>query len=254
MSVAVLSPHLDDAVLSAWSVLRRAGPVAVVNVCAGVPPPGPPTRWDSLTGARDAAERMHERLAEDRVALARAGREAVYLDFLDRQYRSGPIEPDALTRALADAVAGASELWAPAGIGAHPDHVQVREAALALRDDGGPPVRLYAELPYSIRWGWPEWVSGRRSRDALDVDAWLTSFLPEGTPVPGDPHVLSRAERRRKLRALQDYRTQWAALDAWPQRTMGRRRVIRHEASYAAGPAAKTAGAAAERSSEHRIA
>lgn len=236
MSVAVLSPHLDDAVLSAWSVLRRSGPVRVVNVCAAVPPPGPPPRWDVLTGARDAAERMRERLAEDRAALARAGREAVYLDFLDRQYRDGPIEPAALSSALSGAVAGSTELWAPAGIGGHPDHVQVREAALALRADGGPAVRLYADLPYAVRWGWPEWVSGRRSIEGLDVDAWLGGFLPEGTPE-GERHVLSRAEARRKSRALRDYSTQWAALDAWAHGGMRRRAVIRYEASYPA-PAA----------------
>ena len=77
--VAVLSPHLDDAVLSAWSVLRRPGDVRVVNVCTAVPPPGPAPPWDQLTGARDAAERMRERLDEDREALAKAGREAVAL-------------------------------------------------------------------------------------------------------------------------------------------------------------------------------
>jgi LmbE family N-acetylglucosaminyl deacetylase len=236
MSVAVLSPHLDDAVLSAWSVLRRSGSVRVVNVCAAVPPPGPPARWDRLTGARDAAERMRERLAEDRAALARAGREAVYLDFVDHQYRPRPIEPAALSSALSDAVAGSTELWAPAGIGGHPDHVQVREAALALRADGGPAVRLYGELPYAVRWGWPEWVSGRRSVEGLDVDGWLAGFLPEGTAA-GERHVLSRADARRKLRALRDYSTQWAALDALAPGGMRRRAVIRYEASYPA-PAA----------------
>jgi LmbE family N-acetylglucosaminyl deacetylase len=253
VSVAVLSPHLDDAVLSTWSVLRRSGPVRVVNVCAGVPPPGPPPRWDGLTGARDAAERMRERLAEDRAALARAGREAVNLDFLDHHYRAGPIDPTALSSALSGAVAGSTELWAPAGIGAHPDHVQVREAALALRADGGPAVRLYAELPYSVRWGWAEWVSGRGPVGGLDVDAWLTGFLPEGTPA-GERHVLSRAEARRKLRALRDYGTQWAALDASAHGGMRRRAVIRYEASYPAPARVILPASRAERSSEHRIA
>jgi LmbE family N-acetylglucosaminyl deacetylase len=237
VSVAVLSPHLDDAVLSTWSVLRGPGPVTVVNVCAGVPPSGPPARWDRLTGARDAAERMRERLAEDRAALARSGREAVYLDFLDNQYRAGPIEPHALTAALAGAVADVHELWAPAGIGGHPDHVQVREAALAFREDGGPPVRIYAELPYAARWGWPEWVTGRRARQGLDVEGWLNAFLPEGTPVPGERHVLPRAEARRKLSAVRDYETQWPALEVWFGRAARPRAILRYEASFAAAPA-----------------
>jgi LmbE family N-acetylglucosaminyl deacetylase len=231
MSVALLSPHLDDAVLSAWSVLRRPGEVRVVNVCAGVPPPGPPPRWDLLTGATDPSERMRERLAEDRTALARAGREGVNLDFLDEHYRTGPLDPDVLLGALDDAVGGADELWAPAGIGGHSDHVQVREAALALRAAGGPPVTLYAELPYVTRHGWPEWVSGRRVGGHLALDAWTRGFLPEGTPVPGDRHVLPRLEARRKLRAVRDYRTQWRALDS-PGRSVTHRRVIRYEASF----------------------
>jgi LmbE family N-acetylglucosaminyl deacetylase len=213
VSVAVLSPHLDDAVLSAWSVLRRPGPVTVVNVCAGVPPPGPPARWDRFTGARDAAERMRERLAEDRVALARAGREAVQLNFMDNQYRAGPIDAAALEQAIADAIGDAAELWAPAGVGAHPDHVQVREAALALRGEGGPPVRLYADVPYVLRSGWPE---------------------------GSEPHVLSRVEVWRKLRALRDYRTQWPGFVTWTDGAIRRSRVMRREASYAAAPAVST--------------
>jgi LmbE family N-acetylglucosaminyl deacetylase len=250
--VALLSPHLDDAVLSAWAVLRRGGPVGVVNVCAGIPPAGLITPWDRLTGARDGAERMRERLDEDRAALTRAGREAVNLDFLDVQYRAGPLDPDALLRAIAGAVPAASELWAPAGIGAHADHVQVREAALALAAGGGPPVRLYAELPYTVRYGWPEWVGGGRARPGLDLDGWLRAYLPEGTPLPGESHELPRAEARAKLRALRDYRTQWIALDN--ARVVSRRRAIRYEASFTAPAPSIPSSSATKRSSENRIA
>jgi hypothetical protein len=61
----------------------------------------------------------------------------------------------------------------------------------------------------------------------------MRARLPEGTAVPGQRHVLSRAEARRKLRALREYRTQWPALDA--RRTVSHRRVLRYEASFAAG-------------------
>jgi LmbE family N-acetylglucosaminyl deacetylase len=234
--IAILSPHLDDAVLSTWAVLRRPEEVRVVNVCAGVPPAGPPPRWDRLTGARDAAERMRERLAEDRAALARAGREATQLDFLDAHYRAEPLEPEALLAAIGEAAGDAGELWAPAGIGAHPDHVQVRDAALRLAAAGGRSLRLYAELPYAARYDWPEWVTGRPPRLGLDVDAWLADFLPAGTGPAGEAQRLPWREMRHKLRSLRDYRTQRAAFDvAW--RT-GDRRVMRYEASFK--PAART--------------
>jgi LmbE family N-acetylglucosaminyl deacetylase len=231
--IAILSPHLDDAVLSAWSILRRAEEVRVVNVCAGVPPPGPPPRWDRLTGARDAAERMRQRLAEDRAALARAGREATRLEFVDAHYRSEPLDRELLLNALGEAVGEAEELWAPAGIGAHPDHLQVRDAAFALAS-AAPTLRLYAELPYAARYDWPAWVTGRAPRSGLDVDAWLDAFLPDGTSPPGSGQRLPRSELRHKLRALAEYRTQRAAFDVgW--RTSDRR-VMRYEASFTPGP------------------
>ncbi|HKP90457.1 MAG TPA: PIG-L family deacetylase [Thermoleophilaceae bacterium] len=232
--VAILSPHLDDAVLSAWTVLRRPDEVRVVNVCAGIPPAGRPPRWDRLTGAHDAAERMRERHAEDRAALAHAGREATQLDFVDAHYRDGPLDPERLLAALREAAGDAGELWAPAGIGDHPDHVQVRDAALRLAGEGRP-LRLYAELPYAGRYGWPAWVTGRASRSGLDVDAWFDDFLPGGTSPPGSAHRLSPLELRRKMRAVDEYRTQRAALDAgW---RMGERRVMRYEASFTPGTA-----------------
>ena len=230
--VVILSPHPDDAVLSAWSVLTRDGDVRVLNVCAAVPPPGPAPAWDRLTGARDAAERMRERLAEDATALARVGREAVNLEFLDAQYRDAPLDPSALAASIREAAGAARELWAPAGIGGHRDHVEVRDAALAIARDGGPPVSLYAELPYAARRGWPRWVTGRPARGGLDLDGWLRAQLPPGTAVPGRRHALSRAAARRKLRALREYRTQWEALAA--EGTLTASRVILYEVSFPA--------------------
>jgi LmbE family N-acetylglucosaminyl deacetylase len=229
--VVVLSPHLDDAVLSAWSVLRRDVAAIVVNLCAGDPPPGAVPPWDLLTRATDAAERMRERRAEDRAALGEVGRESVDLPFLDNHYRSGPLDPEAVLAALRDAVPEARELWAPAAIGGHPDHLAARDAALEL-GRGGPPLRLYADLPYAARRGWPEWVTGRRPRHGLDLDAWLRAYLPAGATYPGDAVRLSRSEARRKLRALRAYRSQWSvfAHDDW----MRRGATTRYEVSFAA--------------------
>src|SRR5436305_11968249 len=63
---AVLSPHLDDAVLSCWHALAAAADVTVINVAAAVPASGHPLPWwDRRTGATESAIRMRERLAED---------------------------------------------------------------------------------------------------------------------------------------------------------------------------------------------
>ena len=155
--IVVLSPHLDDAVLSAWSVLRGGGDVHVVNVCSGLPPDGLLSPWDRLTGATSSRVRMVERLAEDRVAMVRAGCEATALGFPEAQYRGCPLDSRTLRAGLERVLDGAVEAWVPAAIGGHDDHVQVRDAALQLCRGGGPVPKLYADLPYAVKYGWPGW-------------------------------------------------------------------------------------------------
>src|SRR4051812_22456275 len=115
--VAILSPHLDDAVLSAWSVLRAPGDVVVVNACDAIPPAGTLGPHDRVKAAQDSAAFMELRRAEDRAALALAGREAIGLGLLEAQYRDGPLDPGGLAAALAVGLPAASALHAPAGLG-----------------------------------------------------------------------------------------------------------------------------------------
>ena len=216
----VLSPHLDDAVLSAWSVVGGAGEAEVVNVFAGVPEDGPPPRWDRLAGAVSRRAHMEERLEEDRAALALAGRSAHYLAFLDRHYRSIAPDADRVAEAIDAAVPAAPLLYAPAGIGGHEDHVMVRDVALELGRRRGMAVRLYAELPYAVRFGWPSWVTGANpgTDEAAELD-W--DFHLSSVPVPRS--ALSASVRRlgdgqveAKLTAMRRYRTQFRLLNQSP--------------------------------------
>src|SRR5271168_3581981 len=101
----ILSPHIDDAVLSAWGVLAGPGEVGVINVFDGVPAGERAIGWwDRLTCAADPHTRADERHAEDREALALAGRRATSLGFVDAQYRSGEPELEALAERIAQAV------------------------------------------------------------------------------------------------------------------------------------------------------
>lgn len=230
--VVVLSPHLDDAVLSAWSALCGPGEVQVVNVCTGLPANGLLSPWDRLTGATDSRSRMFDRFREDEVALARARRKATSLDFPESQYRHGPLDNDALRTALEGAVAGAAQVWAPAGIGGHDDHVQIRNAALELARDGGLQVTLYADLPYAVRYGWPGWVSAEDDGPYLVVEAWWQRFLPADLDLSAAKHSLSAAAARRKLRALSAYRTQLPGLNGGPLGLLKRPCIIRYEVSW----------------------
>ncbi len=210
MSAVLFSPHLDDAVLSAWSVLRRPGSLRVVNVFAGVPATDAPLgHWDARSGAAGSATRVEERIAEDRAALARAGREPLNLGFLDDQYRAAPVPAAELLDALADAATGATELHVTAGIRGHVDHLAARGAALALARERGLPLFLYAEQPYATRHGWPGWVNGSAANPTAEAE-WDEAVGELGaTP---EVERLAPAEVEAKLAALRTYRTQFDAL------------------------------------------
>lgn len=218
MKTAVLSPHFDDAVLSCWHLLEGADEVTVVNAFTGSPPPGAPVAWwDRATGAEDSATRMLERTEEDRAALALVGRNAVNLGLLDAQYATrAEGAADRLAGQLRHLLAAGTVVYAPAGLGGHPDHVVVRDAALALARDGRR-VRLYADLPHAIARGWPGWVLGTQERPGAEIAAeWDGELAAAG--VVSD-RLLRRVQpldtdaRARKLWALATYRTQRAALD-----------------------------------------
>src|SRR5262245_14958898 len=216
----VLAPHPADAVLSAWSALRRDGDVVVVNVFAGIPAVGVVGRFDRCLGADDSAAHMRVRLEEDARALALAGRDHVNLDLLDGQYRAGAAPRPAIRAALEHVVPAAAWLLVPAGLGGHDDHLATREVALDVARDISVPISLYADLPYAIEWGWPHWVTGERPRPFLVPEARWDRVL-DAVSVPR-AHLVPRVEAlgvdeaARKLRALEAYRTQFGWLNAGP--------------------------------------
>lgn len=214
----LLSPHLDDAVLDCFGLLAGADELRVVNLCAGVPAPGRLAIWDAITGASDSAARMGERIAEDARALARAGIEPLNLQLLDAQYRFGVSIPrlHELDRAIAGACAGTSRVYAPAGIGSHPDHLFTRRYARMLLK-AGIPVTLYAELPYCVLHGWPHWVEGREPEPNRNVDPFWLSFLDDVPEMPplrsAQVERLDAATAAAKLEAMRCYETQLPCLN-----------------------------------------
>ena len=237
MSLVVLSPHLDDAVLSCWHVLAGSEAVTVVNVFTGSPAPGTlPPRWDRLTGAHDPVARMRRRREEDRRALGLAGRAPVNLGLLDAQYGRDESPARPLLRRLQRWRDPATVLYAPAALGRHPDHEVVRDVALDLARAGWRVV-LYADLPHGIRHGWPAWVAGLPEPAGSDVSGEWSGVL-EGAGLPLDqlsPRVwpLTESARRRKLRALEEYRTQRAALDGLAFAPLADARALAFEVSWA---------------------
>jgi LmbE family N-acetylglucosaminyl deacetylase len=186
-----------------------------VNVFTGLPPSsaGVPW-WDRLTGATNAGQRMRDRREEDRQALKLTGREATALDLLDDQYRRSALPVSAVTGRLEAALPRGTVLHAPAAMLGHPDHLLVRDAALALARAGWRLV-IYADLPHAILRGWPGWVTGEADDGATGAN-WRRVLAAAGLDVDCLVPCVRRLDgstRERKLRALAAYRTQRPALD-----------------------------------------
>ena len=165
MTVVVLSPHFDDAVLSCGGWLARHPGTLVATVCSGRPGPGVAAdpAWDALAGFDGADEAARSRRGEDLEALARLDAEQLLLGFLDRPYqdRAGRAHEDpgvvgtfgeALTARIGRLLDEHAPEWClfPLGL-VHPDHVTTRLAAVAaLGARGHVRGAAYLDLPYGV--------------------------------------------------------------------------------------------------------
>ena len=208
----IVSPHLDDAALSVWHGMAD-GPVTVVTVFAGIPDPDQAvTAWDRAAGADNSAELMRQRRAEDVKALEANGAQAIHLDFLDCQYRNGPPPRQAIIYALEQLVPDYDEVWLPAGIGGHPDHRIVAEAAFAATV--GQTRVMYADQPYALR----DWsgVLASPLDDPAKAEAWTEAVLRTCSLAP--PRVpivrhLDELESMAKRATLAQYASQLPCLN-----------------------------------------
>jgi hypothetical protein len=248
MVAAILSPHLDDAVLSCWHLLEQPGEMIVINAFTGVPASfGAPAWWDQLTGATDSGQRVRARVEEDRKALALAGRTPVNLDFLDEQYREAdqPLAP--LTAQIEGLLVPGAHVYAPAAFGDHADHALVRAAALELRKVGFA-VSLYADLPHATLHGWPAWVTraGTPAANDLATALWDRSLAETGVaPESMAPvvHELDAVAHGRKLAAVHAYDTQLQGLAELAGRPLTDRETLGYEVVWKLPSAAKASRA-----------
>ena len=169
-SLVVLSPHLDDAVLSVGALI--AGRVAAgdsVQVLS-VYTAGPPA--DSLRGRQRVFGDYAVRFAEDERALAVLGAEHRRLGLRERLFRDPPLSRTLEVFRTPPTAAGLGELdavhsvivallsdpqvlvLAPLGIGNHVDHVEVAVAAMrAVLSVGAPDRIVFYEDFYALSHG-----------------------------------------------------------------------------------------------------
>jgi len=192
--LVLVSPHLDDAVLSCGGRIAhevaRGRPVVVLTAFSRDEPLETPSelaadlrRWWKLPLAAVMAHRRRE----DREACSRLGAEPVHLDFPDALYRlddrGEPLYPtlealygeihaaDApLVEALARRIAAedpAAELLGPLGVGHHVDHQIVRRALERVRPEAG----FYEEFPYT------EWKRRAVPKALVRPETWRSEAL-----------------------------------------------------------------------------
>jgi LmbE family N-acetylglucosaminyl deacetylase len=152
--VVVVSPHLDDAVLSLGAAIaaavRRGSSVKVLTVFCGDPfsqtSAGP---WDRDSGFASEGESSRARREEDRAACATLGASIQWLNFADEQYDRHGGEAEIIPQVLA-ATRGADEVLIPGWPLSNPDHGWLTQALLRKRIECGR-LGLYVEQPYAFQ-------------------------------------------------------------------------------------------------------
>jgi len=202
--IAIVSPHLDDAVLGCGRLLARHPGATVVTVYTGTPPayPDPPTRWDALARFAPGDDVLAARKREDERALAMLGARPVWLDFVEHQYleRAHWISAKQIVDALEAALRALrpSAVLMPFGL-ANPDHAETHVAALAVRERlPGPAWFCYEDSGYKHIPGMLAWRVSKLFRS----DLWPTPMI-----------VPTVVDHDRKRAAIECYQSQLAPLN-----------------------------------------
>ena len=191
--VVIVSPHLDDAILSLGASINaasRAGAyVVIVTVLAGDPTSrGAAGAWDAACGFSLCGEACESRRAEDARACSIVGADPVWMPFGDNQYPRGGRD-DEIRRRVADQVYGADLALVPGFPLSHDDHRWL--AHLLQGDLGAHAVAEYVEQPYAALAG-------------------LQANIEDGWEVASLPYISIGA----KQRAASAYETQLRMLPA----------------------------------------
>lgn len=178
-----LSPHLDDAVLSAggwiYEQTQSGNSVEIWTFMCGFPPPQELSPFAQVLhqqwGMTSAEEVVRGRRLEDVNAAKILGAQAVHFDFLDCIYRRGkngewlysdvfvdPHEDDmdyaaGIAKAISARLKPDDGLLCQFSIGKHVDHVLTRRAAELL----GRPLHYVADIPYLFNF--PEHLDPNRA-------------------------------------------------------------------------------------------
>ena len=153
----VISPHLDDAVLSCGALLLAHPGATVATLFAASPDAytDPLNEHDTDCGFHPGDDTMAVRRDEDVHAMQVLGATPRWLPLCQNSHaaRADPIAvPPGAVEAIAEAVADVRPTCVVAPLGLlHPDHQACHASALAARDRAGAaPWLWYSDLPYTF--------------------------------------------------------------------------------------------------------
>ncbi len=160
--MVVVSPHLDDGVLSAGQAIAGWPGATLLTVATHAPETPISTDYDQRSGFSSARQACYCRRREDRAACAVLGASAVHLGMVDGQYGTpltddvGPLEDDLLLGKLTAALIDIQPrvIVCPLGL-VHPDHLGVAEwcrhlLADDLTEDFGTEIWVYEDQPSRV--------------------------------------------------------------------------------------------------------
>lgn len=221
----VVSPHLDDAVLSLGATMAHAvesgSKVEILTVFAcAIQSNAPTDDWDRKSGFITEGEAAQQRRREDETACRILGVAPRWFDYGAQPYdRRASIEE--VVSAVAAATEGADAVLVPGFPLAHADHAALTNGllshGLSCRRVG-----LYAEQPYSF---------DRSATPAGPVSDMPAAQVRSGT-LTWQRASATRKHRDLKLRAVKQYVSQLPQLGL-RQRGLGYlrlRRMLWHEA------------------------
>lgn len=185
--ILLVSPHFDDAVLSAGQFMAERPDCVVLTVFGGFPDNSQEvhTSYDEKCGFKNAEDAVAERRRENERATALLKAHNIDLDFPDSQYgeENQIVE---ITDKIAQMVERGSyeAIYAPIGLG-HPDHRMVTESVLSL--DVDIPIVLWEDLP--LRVIEPELVAKRL--EELGIEYKPTRIINRKTSIADKMRALS---------------------------------------------------------------
>ena len=207
--IAIVSPHLDDAVLGCANFMAAHPGAVVVTVFAGNPPEyptDPMRRWDVQSGFAPGDDVMETRRHEDAAALDLLDATPVHLEFVEHTYNPDdrPVTPDVLVEGLAPALEALAPtvVLVPFGL-ANPDHDVTHRACMLARE----------RLDDAVAW-WCYEDSGYKHIPGML--AWRVSSLFRRGLWPTPVCPATDTHETRKQSAIACYPTQLRALeDDW---------------------------------------